>query len=362
MRALLTASVLVLMAACAADAPGATPAATADPADTTIGVTTTVTVVETTTTGVPLTTTPSTSSTSSLPTLSAGCGASSATPGESLVEFNAAGLDGTYIQHVPTSYDGVTPVPVVFGLHGWSQPAALLGVQSALPAAAERDGFVLLLPDITRPVPLWDTAVDATDAAWFGALLDEVEATLCVDTDQIFVTGMSNGAMMASTIVCRFAERIAAAAPVAGIRFPDGCTPARAVPIVAFHGTDDQFLAYEGGYGSSVPDLTGPDGNSTLGEVLASGPDAMPVPTRAAAWSALNGCADEVAESRIADDVVLRAHERCDAPVLLYTVENGGHNWPGSEFDQSISAIVGRTTTSIDATELMLAFFAESFD
>jgi polyhydroxybutyrate depolymerase len=357
MRALATAVVVLLSAGCAAGTPSATP----DAIETTTSVTSTTTIAVTTTTGVPLTTTPPTSTTSSLPALSSGCsGASTVAPGESPVEFSAAGLDGTYIRTLPASYDGATPMPVVFGLHGWSQPAALLGLQSALPAAAERDGFVLLLPDITRPVPLWHTGVDEADAEWFEKLLDEVEATLCIDTDRIFVTGMSNGAMMASTIVCRFADRIAAAAPVAGMRLPDGCTPARAVPIVAFHGTDDQFLAYDGGYGSSVAELIGPDGNSNLGEILASGPDAVPVPARAAAWSALNGCGEAAAETRVADDVILLAFERCETPVLLYAVEGGGHNWPGSEFDQSIAAIVGRTTTSIDATELMLAFFAES--
>lgn len=345
-RALWLTAAALLLAACAGDA---SPAATiTEPSE--------VAVSTSTTDAAAISTTSTTT-----PAASAGCGASAPIDaGESVVPFTAAGLDGTVIRHIPSAYDGVTPLPVVFGLHGWSQPAAILGVQSRLPAAAERDGFILLLPDITRPVPLWDTALDGLDTSWFAALFDEIETSLCVDTERLFVTGMSNGAMMTSTLVCRLADRIAAAAPVAGIRLPDGCAPSRPVPIISFHGTDDQYLAYDGGFGAKVAGLSTPDGTGTLGDVLASGPDAVPVPDRVAAWSALNGCSDALTGRRISDDVVVLSDERCDTAVLLYSVEGGGHTWPGSEFDTSIAAIVGATTLSIDATDLMLDFFASS--
>jgi polyhydroxybutyrate depolymerase len=48
---------------------------------------------------------------------------------------------------------------------------------------------------------------------------------------------------------------------------------------------------------------------------------------------------------------------RGDAPVVLYTVQGGGHAWPGGE--PLPKWLVGPTTRSIDATELMWAFFQE---
>jgi poly(3-hydroxybutyrate) depolymerase len=36
---------------------------------------------------------------------------------------------------------------------------------------------------------------------------------------------------------------------------------------------------------------------------------------------------------------------------------HGGHAWPGSEFSKAIAAVVGRTTFSINANELMREFF-----
>ncbi len=291
---------------------------------------------------------------------SAGC--DTETPlaaGETTEALTAAGLDGTYIQHLPPAYDGATPLPLVLGLHGWSQPAALLGTQSQLPAMGDRHRFVTLLPDITRPVPLWDTALDSADVAWIGALLDQAGTTLCIDTNRVYVAGMSNGAMMTSTLACVLSDRIAAVAPVAGVRDPEGCELTRPVPMVAFHGTADEYLAYEGGYGTKVASLPSPDGTGTLGDdVIAGGSDAAPVRDRIVAWAERNDCLAAPTDEPVADDVTLTSSIDCvEGATLLYTVTGGGHTWPGSDFDAGIPDLVGPTTESIDATELMSLFF-----
>jgi len=296
---------------------------------------------------------------------SASAGCDTETPlaaGETTEALSAAGLDGTYIQHLPPAYDGATPLPLVLGLHGWSQPAALLGTQSQLPAMGDHHRFVTLLPDITRPVPLWDTALDSADVAWMTALLDQAEATLCVDTNRVYVAGMSNGAMMTSTLACVLSDRIAAVAPVAGVRDPEGCETTRPVPMIAFHGTADEYLAYEGGYGSKVSGLPSPDGTGTLGDaVIAGGSDAAPVTERIAAWADRNGCLVAPTEEAVADDITLMSSIDCvEGATLLYTVVGGGHTWPGSDFDAAIPDLVGPVTESIDATELMSLFFART--
>jgi polyhydroxybutyrate depolymerase len=45
------------------------------------------------------------------------------------------------------------------------------------------------------------------------------------------------------------------------------------------------------------------------------------------------------------------------AEVELYTTEGGGHSWPGSEFSKQVAAVVGKTTDTISANELMWEFF-----
>ena len=55
------------------------------------------------------------------------------------------------------------------------------------------------------------------------------------------------------------------------------------------------------------------------------------------------------------------AYSKCrgGADVQLYRITDGGHTWPGSAFSQNIESIVGRTTMTIDANEIMWAFFQQ---
>ncbi|MEQ1698783.1 MAG: glycerophosphodiester phosphodiesterase family protein [Ilumatobacteraceae bacterium] len=291
------------------------------------------------------------------PAPSKGCEVAPVPPGEATYAMSVH-LEGTYIQHLPPSYDGVTPMPLVLGLHGWSQPASLLMTQADLGGAADRHRFIAIAPDITRPVPLWDTALDGKDVLWFGALIATLQDQLCIDTNRIYVTGMSNGAMMTSTLACVMPSVFAAAAPVAGVRSPEGCEPARDIPLLAFHGTDDQYLAFDGGYGDKVAGLPSPDGTGTLGDVgIADPADELPVPERVAEWAVRNSCDTELVETAVTADVTLLSS--CDAATQLYVVDGGGHSWPGSEFDRGIADIVGPTTNTIDATELIWTFFRQ---
>ncbi len=279
---------------------------------------------------------------------------------DATVSFEAAALAGTYMRHLPPAYDRSTPLPVIFDLHGWSQPAAVQVLMSDLPAFGDAHRFITITPDITRPVALWDVALDGPDTKWMTALLDELEATLCMDTNRVFFAGMSNGAMMTSSMACALSGRIAAVAPVAGIRNPTGCEFERPVPVIAFHGTDDLYLAYDGGFGPKVADLPNPSGEGTLGtSAAATGPDLQSVPQMAAAWAGRNGCQlSDPTQARVNDDVTQLAWD-CPqgAEALLYRVDGGGHAWPGSSFSASVADFVGFTTMSISADDLMWRFF-----
>jgi polyhydroxybutyrate depolymerase len=212
-------------------------------------------------------------------------------------------------------------------------------------------------------VPFWNIAAGSDDVRWIGALFDDVERTTCIDAARVYVTGMSNGALMTSRIACEYADRIAAVAPVAGITDPPGCRPSRPVPVIAFHGTDDRFLPYNGGLGTGTADLPLPDGSGArigdrLRELRGDVPAFASVPDSLAAWARRNACTGRPAETKVADDVTLVSYA-CPrgAEVSLYRVEGGGHAWPGSAVSAGVATIVGRTTTSISANDLMWAFF-----
>jgi polyhydroxybutyrate depolymerase len=83
-------------------------------------------------------------------------------------------------------------------------------------------------------VPFWLAAEspDNYDVRFIGDLLDKLERELCVDRARVYSTGMSNGAQMSSLLACRMPNRIAAAAPDAGVEFSDSCR-GRPVPVIA---------------------------------------------------------------------------------------------------------------------------------
>ena len=161
-------------------------------------------------------------------------------------------------------------------------------------------------------------------------------------------------------MACAFSSRIAAAAPVAGIQEISGCAFSRPVPVVAFHGTADPFVPYNGGIGPAALKLPAPDGSGkTLGQLGAASQKPGPsIPQATTAWAKRNGCSTTPTDRPVASDVTLISYA-CppDATVELYRVTGGGHAWPGSPVDRSISKIVGRVTFSISANDLMWAFF-----
>jgi polyhydroxybutyrate depolymerase len=61
----------------------------------------------------------------------------------------------------------------------------------------------------------------------------------------------------------------------------------------------------------------------------------------------------------VASDVVRIEYTNCadGAPVVLYAVEGGGHTWPGGK--PLPEWHVGPTSTSIEATREMWAFFRD---
>ena len=81
------------------------------------------------------------------------------------------------------------------------------------------------------------------------------------------------------------------------------------------------------------------------------------IPKWTANWARRNRCAPNPIEARVARDIIRRAYRNCadDADVVLYTIEGGGHTWPGGE--PMPEWFVGPTTHSIDATSQMWAFF-----
>jgi polyhydroxybutyrate depolymerase len=169
---------------------------------------------------------------------------------------------------------------------------------------------------------------------------------------------------MASALACSDARTIAAVATVAGIEADAGCRPSRRVPVIAFHGTADPFVPYQGGIGPAAEKLPATDGNGTIGSNLSAAANRgiqqndLPVPVEAARWAARNGCSKSPRISKVTEDVTSIAYP-CprDAAVVLYRENGAGHIWAGSQAMTEIASTVGKTTFSISADQLLWNFF-----
>jgi polyhydroxybutyrate depolymerase len=185
------------------------------------------------------------------------------------------------------------------------------------------------------------------DAAFLAALIDQAAAQYPIDPHRVYMAGFSDGALMTETFACQFPERIAGGAVVAAtIHASDmnACRPSLGTPMVFFNGTADAISPYEGAQ---------QDG-------LALGPSA---PQVAQFWAGLSGCSLAPIGSDLPptiDDgttIHLDSYGNCSGggPVLQYTINGGGHAWPGTfEF----SGVLGIVTQNLDATRAMWNFFS----
>jgi polyhydroxybutyrate depolymerase len=312
--------------------------------------------------GTPLSTRATAVASRAAPKPSPGCHATPAAPGEVTLSLTSDRTARSYIRHLPPSYDGRHPDPLVLDLPGYSETPAIEAQMTQLGPFGDAHGFITVTLQEQGPVPHWDTRLGSVDVRFIGKLLTETEHTLCVNQQRVFVAGLSDGAFMTSTVACVYADRVAAVAPVAGIQNPAGCRPARPVPVIAFHGTADPFVAFTGGLGPSALNLPAADGSGrTVGQTLSpAATKGQSIPQITAAWATRNRCPHKPTEQIIASDVTLIRY-RCpaQADVELYRITAGGHSWPGSTFSQAIASFVGHTTFSISADQLIWTFFEQ---
>ena len=83
---------------------------------------------------------------------------------------------------------------------------------------------------------------------YFLDTLEDVNAVAAVDTTRVYINGFSNGGGMTLLLGCEVADKIAAIGTVAAAVVEiEGCNPSRPLPVMAFHGTSDPVVPYEGG-------------------------------------------------------------------------------------------------------------------
>ena len=258
------------------------------------------------------------------------------------------------------------PRPLVVDFHGLAEGAAVHSATTMFGSLGQKDGFVAVFPQGTGTPVQWDTSATSNpnpDLAFVTAMLTQLEAQLCIDTSRVYASALSDGSFMVSLLACTMSNRFTAVAAVSGLVLPKPCRPTRRVPIVAFNGTADPILFFNGGVGTGTLNRALGNGGSTPSSTSTTAPvhvnlNGPGFPATVKAWARKDGCNPHATDTRTSSQVILRTY-RCPpkTDVEFYIIIGGGHAWPGSKFSQEISSITGFTTFQINATDVIWAFF-----
>ena len=118
--------------------------------------------------------------------------------------LNYDGIDRIYLLHVPSSYDGLSAVPLVVALHGYSGNGAGLESLTGFSVKANSNNFIVVYPDGTGSTRSWNAGNccgqamtnNVDDVGFISALIDTLSANYNIDSTRIYATGFSNGSMM----------------------------------------------------------------------------------------------------------------------------------------------------------------------
>lgn len=258
--------------------------------------------------------------------------------GTSVLTTDVSGQDRRYFVQTPPDWDGTTPLPVVYVLHGLGGQADTNLAYTGLATQAEEHDFIVVAPQAENAERRWDfrSSVDddASDLGFLRLLMDEVAQEPCVDADQQYAAGISNGSAMILAMACSGEFPVRAYGGVAAMLYEPQCASAPPVSMVYFHGTADRVVPFEGGPTPIEP--------------------VRPTLESLAGWAGHSGCGTEPTSQEVGEDVERLTWLGCDdARMEAYIVEGGGHTWPGA----LPLPTLGTTTTTISAAEVMTDFF-----
>lgn len=259
-----------------------------------------------------------------------------------------------YLIHLPPDYETQKKYPCVIVLHGAAADCKLAQHASCMNEVADQNRFIAVYPNGTGLFSehglSWNGGdccgyarkKQIDDIGFLNALIDSLESSYSIDRNRVYLAGFSNGGMLAMAAAPRLNSKIAAIAVVAASMSGKETKSNTPVPIVFFHGTRDKRVSYTGGPGRFAK----------FGLRVNDKPLAYAVNF----WRDVNHCSNTAQVERT-NHVIKEDYWSADksGEVLVFTIVNGGHGWPGGKR----SGIRGaKPPTSVDASVEMYKFFA----
>lgn len=260
----------------------------------------------------------------------------------------SGGIYRKYRLYIPNLYNGTVARPLVFNFHGLGSNALQQQVYGNFQPIADTANFLVVHPEGTLQfgTQFWNVGVFAgpNDVGFTLDLLDSLAKNYTINKEQVYTTGMSNGAIMSYYLVCQAPNTFAAMASVAGTQLRawfNTCNPLKAVPVMEIHGDADATVPY---YGST---------NAVYGSFV-------PVDSVMLKWREHNFCNAQPQITNVPD---INISDGCTATdyrwlqgtdnssVELYKITNGSHSWPGAP------AVFAQTNLDFNASVEIWRFF-----
>lgn len=260
------------------------------------------------------------------------------------------GMSRSFLVHLPDDYyEHDVSRPLVIGLHGAGGSAIQFEEDYDLHETVNQHGGIAVFPEGVPSngklnLRFWNAgncchdAMDRNidDVAFIRELIEHLTKDLRIDKDRVYVTGMSNGGMLAYRLACEIPEYITAVAVVSGALMTESCTPNKPVPILHIHSEKDLKVPMRGGKGLGGYHFT---------------------PTKFAfdTWASANQCDSTVSRIDHKSYYEIRAEGCMEGySVALYVTQDGGHSWPGA---RKARPAADEPSQAIEANDVIWTFF-----
>lgn len=235
-------------------------------------------------------------------------------------------------------------VPLMLVLHGGMGSGKGMEKTSGMNRIARKNKFVVAYPDgiggrlgLMKNMRTWNAGAccgravkeKVDDVSYLLAVIDDIASKYPIDKKRVYITGISNGAMMAYRMACEVPEKVAAIAPVAGTLALSHCPNGTSVPVLHIHGDNDSNVPIAGGKGKSS--IAGVEHRSV---------------TETIKMLAEARRCDKPVEQADTDSVVSAYRCKSGAPVLFRLVKGGEHTWPMGEGRRDKKMFNGRFSGS----------------
>lgn len=256
--------------------------------------------------------------------------------------FSHKGHKRTFTVYIPPGYDGERSMPLIVALHGGLGTGKILEEQTHLSKPANKYGYIVVYPDgIGRA---WNAGSccgepaeqNIDDVGFIAELVAHLNTRYSIETDQVYVTGFSNGAMMAHKLVCELPNLFDGFAAVSGGPMTDSCRKVgQPTPALLIQGTKDPRIPWEGG--------------------KVNGSFRMAFNQVVKMFDQRNACGTGRRTIYSRGDTTCWVQSDCKAPVRYCVIKGGGHQWPGGK--TIMPMFLGDNTDDYDASARIVQFF-----